>query len=354
MEMKVYSASVVGGGMGGKLSMRALAASSHFNLEAAADLRADVRSELQRLYPNIKLYASHQELFAACPTDVVCVSTFPPSHREVVLDALKLDLAGILCEKPLGDTAAAGRDILQAVKARKLPMAVPHGLLKLKHSEEIIARVRGGEIGALELVEIECHQWDIINAGIHWLNFFVNLVPNDQAAWVMALAEGSTRTFRDGMQVETTAITYVLTVGGVRAVMHTGDEVMIRRPGKSFMFRIIGTQGTIEFYAWEGVYLLTNAQHPNGEVFKPEPYPVGPHQRHLEGMIAQAESGVLDYSIPESSLAALEIVEAAYISSAHRCKVMLPLETFTPPPETGWQPGQPYAGIGGGRDGRKL
>jgi predicted dehydrogenase len=352
--MKVHTASVVGGGTGGKLSMNALVASSLFHLVAVADLRADVRRELHQLNPNIKLYASHQELFSECPTDVVCVSTFPPSHCEVVLDALKLNLAGILCEKPLGDTARAGRDILRAVQSRNLPMAVPHGLLKLKHSEEIIERVRGGEIGALELVEIECHQWDIINAGIHWLNFFVNLIPDDPAAWVMALAESSTRTFRDGMQVETTAVTYVQTIGGVRAVMHTGDDVLIRRPGKGILFRIIGTRGMIEFYAWEGVYTLTNPQHPNGELFKPQPYPVSPHQRHLEAMIAQAECGILDYSIPASSLAALELVEAAYISSAQRSKVMLPLEGFTAPPEIDWRPGQPYAGQGGGRDGRKL
>ncbi|MHB9033331.1 MAG: Gfo/Idh/MocA family protein [Anaerolineae bacterium] len=352
--MKVYTASVIGGGMGGKLSINALRASSRFRLLAAAGLRADVRDQLQELYPGIKLHTSHKDLFADCPTDVVCVSTFTPSHREVVLDALKLNLSGILCEKPLGDTHAAGRDILAAVKTRHLPMAVPHGLLKLKHSEEIIARVRSGEIGDLELVEIECNKWDIINAGIHWLNFFVNLVPDDPAAWVMALAESSTRTYRDGMQVETTAVTYVQTRAGVRLVMHTGDDVPVRRPGKDFIFRLLGTKGWIEFYAFEGVYILTNPQHPNGQEFRPQPYPDSPHQRHLESMLDQAESGQLDYSIPESSLAALELVEAAYISSAHRCKVVLPLEQFSPPAEPIWQPGQPYNGSGGGRDGRKL
>ncbi|MCE5258742.1 MAG: Gfo/Idh/MocA family oxidoreductase [Chloroflexi bacterium] len=352
--MQVYTASVIGGGMGGRLSMNALVVSPRFRLIAMADLRADVRKHLYEMNPNIKLYASHKDLFADCPTDVVCVSTFPPSHREVTLDALKLNLAGILCEKPLGDTAAAGRAILSAVKMRGLPMAVPHGLLKLKHSEEIIARVRGGELGELELVEIECNKWDIINAGIHWLNFFVNLVPDDPAAWVMSLSESSTRTYRDGMQVETTAVTYVQTVGGVRLVMHTGDAVQIRRANKDFIFRLVGTRGVIEFYAFEGVYLLTNQQYPNGQVFTPEPYSASPHQRHLEAMIDQAESGKLDYSIPESSLAALELVEAAYISSAHRCKVTLPLEQFVPPAEPQWLPGQPYSGSGGGRDGRKL
>jgi hypothetical protein len=65
-------------------------------------------------------------------------------------------------------------------------------------------------------------------------------------------------------------------------------------------------------------------------------------------------SGVHDYAIPEGSLLALEVCEAAYLSSRHRCQVTFPLERFTPPVPTDWEPGQPYAGAGGGRDGRML
>ena len=220
-----------------------------------------------------------------------------------------------------------------------------------KRSSSACAAAR---LASLDLVEIECNKWDIINAGIHWLNFFVNLTPDDPAAWVMALAESSTRTYRDGMQVETTGITYVQTASGVRLVMNTGDGVLTRRPGKDFVYRILGTKGWIEFYTFENRYRLTNPAHPNGHEFVPEPYTAGPHQRHLETMLDQAESGQPDYAIAESSLAALALVEAAYLSSAHRCKVTLPLEHFTPPPATDWLPGQPYSGTGGGRDGRKL
>lgn len=349
-----FTASVVGGGAGGKLSMNALAASERFRLVAAADLREDVRREIAARYPGIRVFPNHREMFAACPTEVVCVSTYPPSHREVVLDALQLDLKGILCEKPLGDTTAAGRDILEAIRARRLPVAVPHGLLKSRHAEQILARVHGGEIGDLELVEIECSQWDIINAGIHWLNYFVNLVPNDPPAWVMALADASTRTYRDGMQVETTAITYVQTVGGVRAVMHTGDEVLIRRPGKNTLFRLVGTHGVIEFWAWESAYKLTNPAFPNGELFQVERYAQSAHQRHLEAMAEQIDAQRPDYAIAESSLTALELCEGAYLSSALRCQVLLPLSRFAPPRRTRWRPGRPYSGRGGGRDGRKL
>jgi len=351
--MKRYTACVVGGGSGGKLSMDALTASERFELVAAADISAKARAALAQRYPGVRLYADHRAMFAESPTEVVCVSTWPPSHREVVLDALHLPLTGILVEKPLGDTASAGRDILQAIQARGLPMAVPHGLLVAKHSEEILARVRGGEIGDLELVEIECSRWDIINAGIHWLNFFVNLVAGDPMAWVMCLAEASTRTYRDGMEVETNAITYVQTQRGVRCVMHTGDDVLTMRPGKGMLFRLVGTTGMIEFWAWESAYRLTNPAHPHGQLFEVQRYAQSGHQRHLERLAAQMDAGQPDYAIASSSLVALELCEGAYLSSAHRCKVTLPLAEFTPPPEPDWRPGQPYRGHGG-RNGREL
>ena len=350
-----YTASVVGGGMGGKLSLDALQASGRYDLLAAADLRPDVRRALAERYPGIRLYPDHGAMFADCPTDVVCVSTYPPSHRQVTLDALDLlPLKGILVEKPLGDTAAAGRNILRAIEAHGLPLAVPHGLLKTRHGEEILARVHGGEIGALELVEIECGRWDIINAGIHWLNYVVNLLPDDPPAWVMALAEASTRTYRDGMQVETTAITYVQTRDGVRAVMHTGDEVLVRRPNKTTLFRLVGTRGVIEFWAWESAYRLMNPAYPEGHTFEVARYPESAHQRHLEALADQIDAGAPDYRIAASSLTALELCEGAYLSSAQRCKVTLPLAEFIAPEEPEWSPGKPYGGVGGGRDGRKL
>jgi predicted dehydrogenase len=349
-----FSASVVGGGAGGKLSMAGLTASGNFNLVAAADLQASVRQELQALYPGLQVYPDHHHLFAEQPTDIVCVSTYAPSHEEVTLDALKLPLKGILVEKPLGDTVASGRRVVEAIKARGLPMIVPHGLLVRRTPIEIIERVRNGDIGELKLVEIENRQWDIFNAGIHWLNYFIALTNNEPMDYVMALAESSMRTYRDGMQVETTAVTYGQTRNGIRVVMNTGDDVLVNRPGKDTLFRVIGTHGLIEFWGWEERYFIQNRDHPTGAMISPEPYPGGHHQRHLDALAAMIEMGRPDYRVAESSLMALEIVEAAYLSSRHRCKVTFPLEDFTPPVETNWNPGAPYSGSGGGRDGRKL
>jgi predicted dehydrogenase len=354
MMSKTYTAAVIGAGTGGRLSMRALAASERFELVAVADIRPEARREAEGAFPGVRTYASHRELFAESPTDVVCVATWPPSHSEVTRDALALPLTGILVEKPLADNASAGRELLDAIQAKELPVAVPHGLLVADHVHQILELVRGGEIGDLKVVEIECSGWDIINAGIHWLNFFVTLVGSDPVEWVMACCDSSSRTYRDGMQVETMGVTYAQTQSGIRAVMNTGDYVTVSEPGKDTLFRLVGTHGLLDFYAWEPRYRLLNRRYPEGRLIEVDPGPRSGHQRHLDALAEQMDRGRPDYAIAESSLAALELCEAAYLSGRHQCMVPIPLSRFEIPGPTDWESGQPYVGQGGGRNGRQL
>ena len=352
--MKKYSLSVVGAGSGGMLSVKGAAASERFELKAVADLRAEPLAAVEAQFPGTRTFRSHQEMFARCPTDVVCVSTYAPTHKPITLDALATPITGILVEKPLGDTAHAARELIGAVRTRRLPMVVPHGLLVARHAIEILERVRGGEIGDLLLVEIENNKWDIINAGIHWLNFFVALIGDDPVESVLAACDATTRTYRDGMQVETAAAAYVTTKKGVRGVLNCGDDIRAIRPDKPNAYRIIGAKGMIEFWMWASEYFLVNEKHPSGRHLKVEPSKPGGHRRHLENLAAQMDTGAPDYSVAESSFRALEIVEAAYLSNRHRCRVVFPLESFAPLALTDWNPGAPYSGVGGGRDGRKL
>jgi predicted dehydrogenase len=349
-----YTAAVVGAGMGGKLSIKALMASEHYELVAVTDLREDVRREIEATYPGVRTFADAQAMFAACPTEVVCIATWPPSHLAVARAALELPLKGILVEKPLADTSAGGRTLVDLIRQRNLPMVVPHGLLVAPHSREILERVQTGQIGELKLVEIECTGWDIINAGIHWLDFVVALTHNQPADFVLAAADATTRTYRDGMQVETQAVTYVQLRSGLRVVMHTGDYVKSSEAGEGVLFRLIGTHGTLDFYGWKSRYRLCNADYPHGKVFEIDPGAESNHLRYLHLLAEQMDHNHPDYTWAEYSLAALELCEAAYLSSKHRCAVYLPLATFVPPALGDWEPGQPYGGVGGGRDGRKL
>ena len=351
--MSTFTASVVGAGAGGGLSLAALQASGRFDLKAACDLKPEVCETLRETYPGVKTYTSHREMFDDCPTDVVCVSTYATSHLSITLDALALPLKGILVEKPLGDTWDVGNEVLEAVRSKGIPMAVPHGLLALDHSLQIIDLVKSGAIGNLQFVNVECAKWDIINAGIHWFNFFVHLTEFEAIESVLCQCDTSTRTYRDGMQVETVAATSVQTTSGIRMLLTTGDDVK-NLDGDSIVWHIYGNRGMIKFWAFRPEYEIFNAEYPSGKRNGVTARSVSGHQRHLENMADQVEAGNPDYSIAESSLMALEICEAAYVSNRNQCLVTFPLSGFSPPRVSAWDPGAAYGGTGGGRDGRKL
>ncbi len=215
---------------------------------------------------------------------------------------------------------------------------------------EIIERTKKGEIGELKLIEIQSPAWDIINAGIHWLNFVVNLNGRLSAKSVLAACDKTTRTFRDGMQVETVAVTYVQMVNGLRVVMKTGDTIRSNGRRDGVTFRIIGTGGQIEFWGWEPDYHLINARYPEGILIAPEEQAISSHQRHLENLVPMIVSGETDYSLPESSLVALEICEAAYLSARHGVEVKFPLDRFEIPDPNDWDPGIPYRPTVSARD----
>ena len=250
----MLTASVIGAGMGGSASLKALVNSPHYDLRAVADISEATRTQVHRRIPGVDTFGDWQAMFRECPTDVVVIAVPPALHRPAVMDALELPLRGILVEKPLGHCLSDGRAILNAIRARRLPICVPHGLLVRTTPLKVLAHVAAGDIGQVQLIEIRCTGWDIINAGIHWLDFCITALDSPDMDHVMALCDTSSRTYRDGLQVETVAATYAVTREGTRIVMQTGDFVDIGRPGRDTLMRFCGDKGTIEFWPWsEGI-----------------------------------------------------------------------------------------------------
>lgn len=351
---RIYTASVIGAGFGGSLSIDALAASERYRITAVADLNRDALAAVKRAHPHVRTFTDYREMLAKSPADVTCVATLAPSHLGIARELVKHRVAGVLMEKPLATTTSDGRTLLDLLRDARIPVVVPHGLLQTEHVRRINARVRSGAIGRLKLIEIECTGWDLMNAGVHWFNFVVSLLDGDPVDFVMSACDTSSRTYRDGLQVETLSTTTAQTRGGVTIVLTTGDYVDISEPDKTVLFRLVGSQGLIEFYGWDPVYRIVNRSHPRGKLVKVKPAAAGGHQRYLDQLAADVDAGRVDHAGAERSLAALEISEAAYLSAEHRCAVPLPLAKFSPPSPSDWALGRPYGGRGGSRDGRRL
>ncbi|MCK1590219.1 Gfo/Idh/MocA family oxidoreductase [Bradyrhizobium sp. 169] len=349
------TATVIGAGLAGTHSINALLASDRYELIGVADVSEAARARVrEKTGGAVKTYATSDELLSASPADVVCISTYPETHLPITRDAVaRAPLRGLLVEKPLGDTTPSGRAILELVKAAKLPMVVPHWLVALRAPLQIASDVRNGRIGNLRVVEIECTNWDLHNAGTHFIQYFLTLVSPSPVQHVLMAADISTRTFRDRMQVETEAVTFARTASGVRLIIHTGDDIPVSRKGACIFMRITGERGFIEFDAYQNMYTVVTSGHDRVDV-NVEPFAEKSHQRHLEHLAHQIESGVRDYTIPDQSLAALEVVEAAYQSRRCAKLVSLPLDPEALSEAPKWDPGALYAGSGGGRDGRQF
>jgi predicted dehydrogenase len=349
---KPLTATVIGTGAGGRLSMAALIASPRFEVIGVTDISADARDRVEQDFPGVPTFADHTQMFANAPADVVCVSTYAPTHLALAEAAVAAGARGLLVEKPLGDTTEAGSRIVAMMRDRGLPMVVPHGLMALPGPRRLIDDVHAGVIGTLRTVTMECTGWDIVNAGIHWIQFFVALVDPDPVVFVLTGADTSTQTFRDGMQVETSAVTLARTATGVRLVLETGDHVPVARDDTACLMRFVGDDGHVEYAAWDNAYTLVGSD--GRVVVDGKAGTVTGHRHHLEHLADLIDTGTLDWSVPDTSLRALEIVESAYLSARTGAAVSLPLSSFVTPAPIPWDPGVPYAGVGGGRNGREL
>ena len=354
--MEPLSALVVGAGSGGTGSIRALAASPRYVLSGVADIAPAARQRVAAAHRDVALFADHREALQTLQPDVVCVSTWPPSHVGVALDASAAGSPrGLLLEKPIADTWRDGRRLVDELRRRELPCVVPHGLVVSSQGRAAIDQVRAGAIGAPRLVWIECRGWDILNAGIHWLHFALQVLPGPFVE-VQCACDRSTRTYRDGMQVETVAALVATAADGARVALHTGDEVSLSAPAAGALIRIVGSEGLLELPGWEPRYRIVSAGHAGVVQFEAGP---PPHAVYLDRLADQIAAGAPQWEQVERSLAALELCDAAYTSAREQRAVNLRGGNRLRAPGPGaaapgdWDPGRPYAGTGGGRDGRR-
>ena len=155
--MKDVRAAVIGlGGMGRRhvAALDGLAgqgvrtvAVCDMNLAAAQEFAAG-RAEAVGGAP--RACADWRELFAgesAGGIDLLCVATNGPSHRDIVLAAAQAKIPYVLCEKPMGTSGAATREMAAACQAAGTRLAV--NLCRRFFSRCLLLRqaLRGGLVG---------------------------------------------------------------------------------------------------------------------------------------------------------------------------------------------------------------
>jgi predicted dehydrogenase len=313
----MLTASVIGCGHGGGLSLDALSNSSDYALIAAADPSVDARGRVADRFPDARLFADYRDMLTECRTDVVCVATPAPSHAAIAREVLHCKPKGLLLEKPLACDVLSAEALLREVRDAACPVVVPHGMLVLPAAQEIKVRMRRGDIGEISSVEVQ-NAVDLLNAGIHWLAYLCDVFDNEKPRIVNAEFDVSGHVVNDGVQVESRGVTRIEFDAGVCIELNSGNkteptsDVLPREEQRGALFRVTGSEGAIEFSAWAGSYWI-QAGKSDGEFIK-QPLPAGLsyHQVFLEQLAQNIATGKPDLRSAELSLAALRLIESAY------------------------------------------
>ena len=151
----MFKLGLAGAGRMGRNHIRAVAASSQVLIAAIAEPMEPAREALGRL--DATVYPDLDSMLAAGGLDAVLVCVPSDFHLDTVK---RLVAAGmpILCEKPVGVTAADARAAAELTTPAGLPFQVGFWRRFVPSLKRLRERIAAGELGDIYLVA--CFQWD--------------------------------------------------------------------------------------------------------------------------------------------------------------------------------------------------
>jgi predicted dehydrogenase len=254
---------VIGLGVMGQRMLARLAAHPRARALAAWDPNPVAVAEMHKLYPELRVAATAEEVIAAPGLACIYIASPPASHLAYAHQGFDAGLA-VFCEKPLTVDFAAGRKAIARIEAGRLRSGVNFSLASSPGLTAMTAALRDGAIGKPERVEIELafDQWPRTwQAGAgRWLaeraeggfsrevlSHFVFVL---QRALGQATVEQATPDYPDDGVSSERALKARLNAGGVPVTVEA--KVGGSLPDFNRM-TLVGSAGAVEIHDWFGL-----------------------------------------------------------------------------------------------------
>lgn len=215
-------------------------------LTAGVDPDPLKRSLFAEEFPNARLFATAEDLFAAFVPDIVSICTPTAMHFPLFQEVASRPVRGIICEKPFADNLEQARQMTQLARRRGLVVTVNH-LRRWNNNyrlaADLIAQGRIGRLTALhafypgQLYNIGTHVIDtlLMMAGRKPLSVSGTQVespdPNDPSVTgLLCLEDGLTCTFTaTGRRLDLIMEIDVIGAEGRIRVINNGNSVELYR-----------------------------------------------------------------------------------------------------------------------------
>ena len=203
--MAIFKLGLAGAGRMGRNHLRAIAASDEVRITAVAEPVESARAALAEAETDLALYPDLDSMLSAGGFDAVLVCVPSDFHLATVK---RLVTAGmpILCEKPVGVTAADAREAAELTSRAGLPFQIGFWRRFVPSLKQLRERIAAGELGGIYLVA--CFQWDGQPPGAYFRThsggIFIDMGVHefDQARWLTGQEFGDISSLFCGVAAE--------------------------------------------------------------------------------------------------------------------------------------------------------
>ena len=166
---------VVGAGYWGPNLIRNFRSSDHWDLRAVCDLDTDRAEKVLGARSGVEVTASLEDLLARDDVDAIAIATPARTHQGIALAALT---AGkhVLVEKPLADSVANGKAMVDLAQERDLVLMADHTYCYTPAVLKIRELIESGELGEILFVDSVRINLGLIQPDV---DVFWDLAPHD-------------------------------------------------------------------------------------------------------------------------------------------------------------------------------
>ena len=289
---------------------------------AAADVSQSNRDRFAEEYSVDLTYADYREMLAAAKPDILTISAYVGTRREMVEAAVESGVRAIWCEKPFTLAMDDGRWMVELCRRRDVKLVVNHWRRYLHGFREAKRMVKEQRIGPVVEFFATMPQFDLMAMGTHWFDLFRFFADDQPVSWAM----GQVRCFGDrvvnGHLMEEHGVAIVGFEDGTRGVLDCGWGSNLG----DFVLRVIGTDGLIDLTDGGALRVVDGAGLHTVTVQSQErPAFHQPMVHLLDELIEWMEGGATPEVSGDNALTSAELYLAAYESSLRGDRVDLPL-----------------------------
>lgn len=356
-EPKRLRVGVIGLGFAGQAAMKGFLEIPDVEVIALAGLEKDKLEELGNEHGIPHLYEKWEDLVERDDLDAVSIATPTHLHKPVAVAALQRGLH-VLCEKPIGRTAAEGEAMVQAAKdaGRVLKVIFNHrergdvAVLKRQIDDGQLGRVYYAKAHWMRRNGIPgMGSWftnremsgggPLIDLGVHILDMALYLIgePRVESVSASTFAElgprglgGSSYDTKhkvgSAYEVEDLATAFLRLEGGGALQLET-SWATFRQPGDSFGVELYGTDGgakiDVQNYKTDDTLrIYTDVGGVPGEV-RPLVTRGRGHRAVVDEFVDIVRSGDWSATVGREALKRAQIIEACYTSALEGREVVL-------------------------------